>query len=61
MKRLVPSHSQGDIPLEFYLEKLAGVDVFDITVLELGKSYKEGEFTAVEYTRFLIERIQSVG
>jgi hypothetical protein len=59
MDRIV--QSQGDIPPEFHLDKLAGADVFDIMVSELGAAYGNGEFTALEYTRFLIARIQSVG
>ena len=55
------ARSQGEIPPEFRLDKLAGVNVFDITVLELGAAYEKGKFTALEYTRFLITRIQSVG
>jgi hypothetical protein len=55
------ARSQGDIPPEFHLDKLAGADVFDITVSELGAAYGRGEFTALEYTEFLIARIQSVG
>ncbi len=54
------ARSQGNIPPEFHLDNLAGADVFDITVLELGAAYRKGEFTALEYTRFLIARIQSV-
>ncbi|KFY22356.1 hypothetical protein V491_02830 [Pseudogymnoascus sp. VKM F-3775] len=54
------ARSQGDIPPEFYLEKLRGFDVFDISIPQLGAAYKNMEFTAVEYTRFLIARIQSV-
>ena len=52
--------SQPAVPRAFHLPRLNGHDMFEITVDEVQHLYSSHAFTAVDYTGFCLDRIQSV-
>lgn len=52
--------SPPTVPRAFHLPRLKGHDIFEITVDEVQHLYSSHAFTAVDYTEFCLDRIQSV-
>jgi amidase len=51
--------SQPEMPAIFELPKLNGHDMFEISVDQVQHLYSSNAFSAVEYTKFCLNRIQA--
>ncbi|KAF2436222.1 amidase [Tothia fuscella] len=54
------SVSQDHVPAIFRVEELKGVELYEITIDELQKCFKDGSLTSVDYVKYCLERIQRV-
>lgn len=52
-----PRPGQDSVPLPFRLDTLNGVDLFEITVVELQAALARGDFTSYQLVRHCIDRI----
>ncbi len=51
---------QPEMPQAFHSPRLQGQDLFEVSVDELQQLYSSGAFTALEYTRFCLNRIHAI-
>ena len=53
-------NSQQNVPQNFRVQPLKGVDLFEMTIEELQRCLSDLRFTSVEFVKFCLQRIHSV-
>ena len=53
-------HPQQNVPQNFQVQPLKGVEVFEMTVEELQRYLTDRRFTSVDFVRFCLQRIHAV-